>query len=282
MNIKLGKNAYGKNAVNLSKIIRHEGYNEFRQVSVNVSLEGDFETAHTLGDNTKILPTDTQKNTVYVLAKEFFTGSIEDFGKQLAVHFFRKNQQISTVTIGITEHLYARIPYGGTDHPYAFISSGDETHTTKIVQNASGVHVSSAINNLLIVKTTDSGFENYISDQYTTLQETNDRIMATRCEASWEYYSLELDYSWHYKTIRAELLRVFAEHQSLSLQQTMYAMGEAILEKNEAVKEISFKMPNKHHILFNLEQFGIDNNNEIFIATDEPYGYITATIVREG
>ena len=282
MNIKLGKNAYGKNAVNLSKIIRHGGYNEFRQVSVNVSLEGDFETAHTLGDNTQILPTDTQKNTVYALAKDFFTGSVEDFGRQLSQHFFSNNQQVSGVIIRITEHLYARIPYGGTDHPYAFIGSGSETHTTEIVQNASGVQVASGINHLLIVKTADSGFENYIRDQYTTLKDTNDRIMATQCEVSWTYYPLELDYTWLYNSIRAELLRVFAEHQSLSLQQTMYAMGEAILEKNEAVKEISFKMPNKHHILFNLEQFGMENKNEIFIATDEPYGYITATIVREG
>ena len=132
-----------------------------------------------------------------------------------------------------------------------------------------------------MLKTAGSGFENFIKDEYTSLKETNDRIMATQCEASWEYYPLELDYSGLYKTIRAELLRVFAEHQSLSLQQTMYAMGTAVLENNAAVKEISFRMPNRHHILFNLEQFGINNDNEIFMATNEPYGYITATVVRE-
>ncbi|HKH62701.1 MAG TPA: hypothetical protein VKA49_17780, partial [Flavitalea sp.] len=83
MKIKLTKNAYGKNAVNLSKITRHADHHEFRQISVNVSLEGDFETAHTIGDNSKILPTDTQKNTVYALAKEHFNSNIEEFGLYL-------------------------------------------------------------------------------------------------------------------------------------------------------------------------------------------------------
>lgn len=281
MQIKLGKNAYGKNAVNLSRIIRHPDYNEFRQVSVNVSLQGDFETAHTWGDNSKILPTDTQKNTVYALAKEYLTGSIEDFGKQLSQHFFSNNEQVNMVSIGIKEHLYTRMSFDGVAHPYSFIGSGAETHTAMIEQDAAGVTVTSGINNLLIVKTSDSGFENYIRDPYTSLKETNDRILATQCEVDWVYNSGELDYTSHYERTRIEMLRVFSDHKSLSLQQTMYAMGVSVLEKDETVKEISFKMPNKHHILFNLEQFGIDNGNEIFMATDEPYGYITATVVRD-
>jgi len=281
MQIKLGKNAYGKNAVNLSRIVRYPDHNEFRQVSVNVSLQGDFETAHTVGDNSKILPTDTQKNTVYALAKQHFTGSIEDFGKQLSQHFFSNNEQVSLVTVDITEHLYSRMSFDGVAHPSSFIGSGAETHTALIIQDAAGITVSSGISNLLIVKTADSGFENYIRDQYTSLKETSDRILATQCEVDWIYSSDELDYNSHFELIRLEMLRVFSDHKSLSLQQTMYAMGVAVLEKDETVKEISFKMPNKHHILFNLEQFGIDNGNEIFVATDEPYGYITATIVRE-
>lgn len=283
MQIKLGKNAYGKNAVNLSRIIRSPDHNEFRQVSVNVSLQGDFETAYTLGDNSKILPTDTQKNTVYALAKEHFTGSIEEFGMHLSHHFFSENKQVSAVTIGITEHLYTRMSFDGSaPHPFTFIGSGAETHTALIEQDATGVIITAGINNLLIVKTSNSGFENYIRDRYTTLKETNDRILATQCEVEWIYNFQEIDYAAHHQSIRTELLHVFANHKSLSLQQTMYAMGAAVLQKFDIVKEISFKMPNKHHILFNLEQFGIDNGNEIFIATDEPYGYITATVVREG
>ena len=80
MPIHLADNAYGKNAINLSKIIRHANKHDIRQISVNISLQGDFEIVYTVGDNTAVLPTDTMKNTVYALAKEHFTGSIEAFG----------------------------------------------------------------------------------------------------------------------------------------------------------------------------------------------------------
>jgi urate oxidase len=281
MKIKLGENAYGKNAVNLSRIIRHSDHNEFRQVSVNVLLQGDFETAHTLGDNVNILPTDTQKNTIYALAKKHFNGSIEDFGMKLSNHFTVHNPQVTVVSIVITEHLYTRMSFEGVPHAYSFVGSGAETRTVAIQQDGFGIKVNSGINNLLIVKTADSGFENYIRDQFTTLKETSDRILATHCEVNWTYKSREQDFNAMHQSIRLMLLRAFAVHKSLSLQQTMYAMGEAVLTEFKVVKEISFKMPNKHHILFNLEQFGIDNDNEVFIATDEPYGFITATIVRE-
>ena len=281
MKIKLTKNAYGKNAVNLSKIIRHADHHEFRQISVNVSLQGDFETAHTIGDNSKILPTDTQKNTVYALAKEHFTSSIEKFGLQLSKHFISNNPQVSKCTIEITEHLYSSLSFDGKQHPHAYISSGNEKHTAVIEQSFDNIAVTSGIRDLLIVKTTDSAFEHYIKDQYTTLKETSDRILATECEASWKYYSRELDFSSIYANIRSSLLKTFAYHKSLSVQHTLYAMGEEILKQFSEVEEISFVMPNKHHILFNLEQFGMENKNEIFIATDEPFGYITGTVRRE-
>ena len=281
MKVKLSKNAYGKNAVNLSKIIRHPDHHEFRQISVNVSLQGDFETAHTLGDNTKILPTDTQKNTVYALAKEKFNSSIEEFGLHLANHFITNNPQLTKTTIEIEEHLYSRLSFENKTHPHAYISSGNEKHTAVIEQTKKDIAVRSGIKDLLILKTTDSGFEKYIRDQFTTLKETDDRILATKCEVSWNYSSSKIDFTTLYSAIRATMLRTFADHKSLSVQQTLYAIGEEILDKYSDVTEVSLVMPNKHHILFNLEQFGIDNKNEIFIATDEPFGYITGTITRE-
>ena len=282
MKIKLTNNAYGKNAVNLSKIIRHSDHHEFRQISVNVSLQGDFETAHTIGDNSKILPTDTQKNTVYALAKEYFTSSIEAFGVYLSNHFISNKPQVSKCSIEITEHLYSSLSFDGKQHPHAYISGGNEKHTALIEQSANSIMVTSGIKDLLIVKTTDSAFEHYIKDEYTTLKETSDRILATQCEASWKYNSHELDFSSLYNNIRSSLLKTFAHHKSLSVQHTLYDMGEEILKQFNEVKEISFVMPNKHHILFNLEQFGMENKNEIFIATDEPFGYITGTVSREG
>ena len=281
MKIKLTNNAYGKNAVNLSKIIRHADHHEFRQISVNVSLQGDFETAHTIGDNSKILPTDTQKNTVYALAKEYFTSSIEAFGLHLSNHFSSNNPQVSKCTIEIIEHLYNSLSFDGKQNPHAYIGAGNEKHRTVIEQSANGIMVTSGIKDLLIVKTTDSAFEHYIKDEYTTLKETSDRILATQCEASWKYNSHQLDFTSVYDNIRHSLLKTFAYHKSLSVQHTLYDMGEEILKQFDEVEEISFIMPNKHHILFNLEQFGMENKNEIFIATDEPFGYITGTVSRE-
>lgn len=281
MKIKLGENSYGKNAVNLSRIIRHPDYHEFRQISVNISLKGDFETAHTKGDNTRILPTDTQKNTVYVLAKEHFTGAIEDFALFLADHFLRTQPQVWQATIDIAEHVFSRMQFDGSAHPHAYISSGTEKRTTQVVREESGVNVSAGIKDLLILKTTDSGFEHYIKDKYTTLKETGDRILATQCVASWNYEGRSGNYNEMFGEIRNTLLKTFAAHKSLSVQQTLFAMGEAVLQQYDTVRDITLKMPNKHHIPFNLEPFGMSNQNEIFIATDEPYGYIVGTVTRE-
>jgi len=281
MKIVLGQNAYGKNAVNLTKIIRHKDHNELKQISVNVAFEGEFESAHTAGDNTGILPTDTMKNTVYALAKERYTSSIEEYGIDLAHHFLSNNPQVSEVRIDITEHLWNRLSFDGKLHPFAYISSGIEKHTAQIIHTPKTTSVISGIKDLLILKTYDSAFEKYIVDKFTTLKETNDRIMSTQCEVSWHYSVNKLDFASVYNKIRNILLKTFADHKSLSVQHTLYAMGENVLKEIKEVKDISFIMPNKHHILFNLEQFGMENENEIFIATDEPFGYITGTVTRE-
>lgn len=280
MSIRLGANAYGKNAINLSRITRHSDRHEIMQISVNVSLQGDFETVHTAGDNTNVLPTDTMKNTVYALAKNNFTSSIELFGLYLANYFLSNNPQVSEVKIEITSHCWSRMVLDGQPHPHSFVNGGSEKHTVVINQNKNNCTLTAGIKDLLILKTTDSGFEKYIRDKYTTLKETSDRIFATQCEASWQYYSTQIDFTALYNNIRHCLLSTFAGHQSLSVQHTLYAMGEEVLKAFEEVQKIELKMPNKHHILFNLEQFGMENNNDIFIATDEPYGYITATVEK--
>jgi urate oxidase len=281
MNTRLDNNAYGKNAINLSKIIRHADRHEIRHISVNVSLQGDFETAHTKGDNTSILPTDTMKNTVYALAKDQFTDSIEAFGLFLADHFLSNHPQVEEANIELTEFCWQRIIVEGQPHPHSFLNGGSEKHIATIARNRRDTRVTAGIRDLLILKTTDSGFENYIKDPYTTLKETSDRIFSTQCEASWLYNTPSLDFTGLYNNIRNNLLQTFATHKSLSVQHTLYAMGDDVLNAFNAVTEITLKMPNKHHILFNLQPFGLDNRNEVFIATDEPYGYITGTVVRE-
>jgi len=281
MPIKLGANAYGKQAINLSRIIRHADYHEFRQVSVAVQLTGDFDTAHTQGDNSLILPTDTQKNTVYALARAHFTSTIEAFGLVLARHFVSRNAQISKARIEIVEHLWQRMHFDGQDHPHAFTGGSAEKRRAVVELSADGtLTVWAGLKGLLLAKTADSGFVGYPKDEYTTLPETTDRILSTECEAEWEYTSADLDFEVLYQQIRTTLLRTFAGHQSLSVQHTLYAIGEKILETTDEVQEISLIMPNKHHIPFNLTPFGQENTNEVFVATDAPYGYITGTVVR--
>jgi len=280
MTIRLHTNAYGKNAVHLSRIIRHPDRHEIRHITVNISLQGDFDAVHTKGDNSKVLPTDTMKNTVYALAKQEFTASIEEFGIVLATHFLDNNPQLSTATITLSEYCWKRMTVDGAPHPHSFINGGSEKHTATIAKDRLGLTLSSGISDLLILKTTNSGFENYIRDRYTTLKETADRILSTQCDVSWIYDTVPPAPSLLYEYVRENLLRTFATHQSLSVQHTLYAMGEDVLASFPSIKEITLKMPNKHHILFNLGQFGMDNDNEIFIATDEPYGYITGTITR--
>ena len=281
MPIKLAANAYGKNAVNMSRIIRHADHHEFRQVSVSVQLTGDFVAAHTLGDNALVLPTDTQKNTVYALAKEHFTGTIEAFGLVLAQHFVARNPQVSRARIEIIEHLWQRMSFAGQAHPHAFTGGGSEKRRAVVELHADGATtVWAGLKGLLLLKTTDSGFVGYPKDEYTVLPETTDRILATECEAEWEYTAATLDFEALYHAIRTSLLRTFSTHQSRSVQHTLYAIGEKILEETDEVKEISLIMPNKHHIPFNLEPFGQANTNEVFVATDAPFGYITGTVVR--
>jgi len=278
---RLDKNAYGKNAIKLSKIIRRPDCHDIRHISVDVALEGDFDAVHTIGDNSKVLPTDTMKNTVYALAKDHFTHSIEAFGLYLANYFLSHNPQVSSVHIGLTEYTWARMTFDDTPHPHSFVNGGSEKHIAHITSHRLGTQLSSGITDLLILKTTDSGFEHYIKDKFTTLKETDDRIFSTQCDINWQYSEIPPDPEALYQAIRLDLLHSFASHKSLSVQHTLHAMGEAVLKTFPSVNEITLKMPNKHHIPFNLQQFGMDNNNEIFIATDEPYGYITGTIIRE-
>ncbi|RYY21166.1 MAG: urate oxidase [Cytophagaceae bacterium] len=281
MPIKLAANAYGKKAINLSRIIRHADHHEFRQVSVAVQLTGDFDAAHTLGDNALILPTDTQKNTVYALAKAHFAGTIEAFGLVLARHFVSRNAQVSQARIELVEHGWQRLSFDGKEHPHAFTGGGSEKRRAVVALCADGtLTVWAGLKGLLLAKTADSGFAGYPRDEYTTLPETTDRILSTECEAEWEYTSADLDFEALYQKIRTGLLRTFAGHKSLSVQHTLYAIGENMLEENVDIKEVSLLMPNKHHIPFNLEPFGQANTSEVFMATDAPYGYITGTVVR--
>ena len=130
------------------------------------------------------------------------------------------------------------------------------------------------------MKTTGSGFENFLRDEFTTLPETNDRIFATKLKAAWQYRRKPKSYSLTRIKILNAMLAVFAKKYSASVQATLFQMGDAALKTAPEISEISIAMPNKHCLLVNLSPFGLENPNELFVPTDEPHGQIEATISR--
>lgn len=286
MPVKFVKNNYGKSNVRVLKVTKNSDVHEIKEMTVNIQLEGDFESVHTEGDNRKVLPTDTMKNTVYALAKDHPLNSIEEFGMLLAEYFLKNNKQVSSVKIEIEEKLWNRISVkndknSSIEHNHSFVSAGNEVRTAEINIDKKHSSVSSGIKDLLVLKTTASGFENYIKDKFTTLKETSDRIFSTSVTAVWNYANQEVSYLKISNEVRRIILETFATHHSLSVQQTLYETGKNILNECKDISEISISMPNKHYLPFNLEQFGMENNNEIFIPTDEPFGLIEATLKRE-
>lgn len=282
MSVILAHSNYGKSCVRLVKVARYEDRHDLQDISVNVAFEGDFEAAHTVGDNSKVLPTDTMKNTVYALAKQVpEIEEIEDFALRLTEHFLKNNPQTSRVTIDIEENQWLRIAVGGTPHHHSFTKSGNEKRTARVNATRESTVVESGIEGLLVLKTTQSGFEGFLKDQYTTLRETNDRVFATAMKVTWLYSRPEAASGPLWRGVRQLILETFAEHDSLSVQQTLYAIGEVVLKKFEDIVEISLSLPNKHCLLVDLSPFGMENHNEIFVPTDEPHGLIEARLRKK-
>jgi urate oxidase len=279
--IRLGENNYGKSRVRLLRVVKQEGRHDIREVTLGIAFEGDFEAAHTKGENRKILPTDTMKNTVYVLARQYPIEAVEDFCAHLIEHFLTYNPQVTRVRVAAVENPWSRIPMGGKPHPSAFLRAGAEVRTAKLAGTREGTTVHAGIKDLVVLKTTKSAFEDFLRDPYTTLKEDRDRILSTSIQAEWLYEDDEVEYSpvWH--GVRQALLETFAEHDSKSLQHTLYAMGEAILGSFERIREIRLSLPNKHFLHVDLSPFGMDNPAEVFLPVDEPHGLIEATVRKE-
>jgi len=281
MGIKLSSSNYGKSRVRLVRITRGEEAHHLKDISVDIQVEGDFEEVHTHGDNRKVLPTDTMKNTVYALAAQRPVGEIEEFGVVLANYFLEHNPQVRNVRISMRERLWARIPVQGQPHPWAFVAARPERRTAMISATRAGQSTQAGIDDLLVLKSHESAFEGYIKDQYTTLPETRDRIFATVVKANWNYSRRDVPFSRTWEGIRGVLLESFAEHFSESVQQTLYVMAGAVLDAYGEVEAIRLSMPNKHHLPFDLEPLGLENRNEVFVPTDEPHGLIEAVVRRD-
>jgi urate oxidase len=281
--ITLAENSYGKSRVRLARVKRHPDHHELREWRIEIALEGDFESCFVAGDNSKILPTDTMKNTVYSLARTSSADCMEEFGKELVAFFLERNPQVSAARVAISEKSWQHLHTNGRPHPTTFVQSSGERQTAEVFARRNvAPSVRSGFEDLVIMKTADSAFAGFMKDPLTTLPETTDRLFATSVRVRWNYSSLDLPFAALRSSVRDILLSVFASHSSKSVQHTLYAMGERALANVSEITDIELTMPNKHYLPADLSRFGQDNPNEIFVPIDEPHGTIEARIRRQG
>ena len=280
MAIVLGPNQYGKAEVRVVAVDRSSPRHSLVDLNVSSSLRGDFTAAHTAGDNSHVLATDTQKNTVFAFAREG-VGTPEEFGLRLARHFAGAYEWIHGARVAVDSYGWERISVGGAEHDHSFRRAGAEARTAVVTVDGDDAHVLAGLTDLVVLKTTGSEFWGFPRDRYTTLAETRDRILATAVTARWRYTGTDLDFDAAFTGVRTALLETFASTHSLALQQSLYAMGAAVLERNTCVAEIRLSMPNKHHFLQDLSAYGLDNPDVVNHADDRPYGLIEGTVLRD-
>ena len=280
MTIVLGDNEYGKAETHVVRVMKSGARHEIKDLNVSVTLAGDFAQTHLTGDNSNIVPTDTQKNTVFAFAHEPI-GEIEDFGIRLARHFVSQFAPVYRARVHIDEHAWSRIAVGGKSHDHAFVRAGSEKRLATVTCTDDGTWVVGGVGDMVVMKSTGSEFHGFVKDRFTTLPETHDRILATSVVARWRYSGTDVDWGGSFAEVRRLLLETFAAKHSLSLQQTLFSMGEAVLEARPEVAEIRMSMPNRHHFAVDLSPFGMANENEVFYASDRPYGLIEGTVTRD-
>jgi len=279
---KLIGQRYGKAQVRVLKILRDGPVHSIREIEVLALLAGDFETSYTAGDNAKVVPTDTIKNTINVFAKQHLVDDLERFALILGEHFVRRYEPVAQATIEITERAWDRLEIGGQPHPHAFQAASDARRFAQAICRADRSEVAAGIRDLVILKSTGSGFEGFPKCENTTLPETADRILATSFRATWHFASAPASYGEADDAILAAMLKVFAENYSPSAQTTLFQMGEAALQACAEISRLELAMPNKHCLLLNLAPFGLENKNEVFVPTEEPFGLIEARVARDG
>jgi urate oxidase len=279
--IILGKNQYGKAENRIVRIYHDTPRHEIHDINVSTCLRGDFSAAHLAGDQSDVLPTDTQKQTAYAYAKEKGLESIENYGLALARHFVHDVNPVQAARIEIDEYAWERAVVDGTEHDHTWIRKGQEVHTAAITVDGDSEWVVGGLKDLVILKSTGSEFAGFLEDEYTILEPTHDRVMATSLVAQWRFITVDLDWDGVYSGIKSRLINQFAVVQSLALQQTLYEMGAAVLKAYPDIAEIRLSAPNKHHFVYDLSPFGLENNNDVFNADDRPYGLIQTTVTRD-
>ena len=281
MAITLGENQYGKAEVRLVRVTRDADRHQIKDLNVSTALRGDFADAHLLGDNSKVVATDTQKNTVYAFAQQYGIAEIETFALRLGRHFTDSFEWVTGAKISIQEYGWDRIVTDGAEHGHAFTRAGGGTRTTDVTIDGEQAWVVSGLTDLVVLKSTGSEFWGFPRDRYTSLAETRDRILATSLVARWRYEGIDVDWNAAYADVLGRMLDTFATTYSRALQETLYLMGKRVIESRNDVAEVRFSAPNKHHFLVDLSPFGLPNDNEVYYAADRPYGLIEGTVTRD-
>jgi len=277
--IELAANRYGKAAIRIVRVGRDTMPHTLRDLTVSIALEGDFTAAHTDGDNRHVVATDTMKNTAYAFAAEHLTGAIETYATSLARHFLEE-PQVDRVIVNVREHAWHPIDVAGAPAPDAFLRSGEGTRVATVAATRDEVTVEAGVGDLVVMKTTRSAFAGFPRDRFTTLAETDDRLMATKLTAIWTYDSPDLDHDRVWRDARATLLEIFADHDSPSVQASIWIMAKAMLERHAQIEQIRMVLPNLHHWTVDLSTFGVANDRQVYISTTEPHGLIEATVRR--
>jgi urate oxidase len=280
---ELGDNRYGKSRIRLVTVSRADGVHELRDLTVDVALEGDFAAAHVTGDQRLVVATDTMKNTVYAFAKDRLTGAPESFGLDLARHF-AAYPQVARAMITLRQHGWTRIQAHGKPSPDAFVRSGTSTRMAVVSVAGSETSIEAGVEDLTVMKTAKSAFVGFERDRYTTLADTDDRIMATKVTATWGYGPAAardgFDFDAAHDRAVERLLETLAEHVSPSVQTSIWIMATAMLDADPAIEWVRMVLPNLHHWTVDLRPFGMENRGEVFVATTEPHGLIDATVRR--
>jgi len=278
--IELSSDRYGKAAIRIVRVGRHETPHRLRDLTVAIALEGDFAAAHTDGDNALVIATDTMKNTAYAFAVDHLHGSIEHYATALARHFLAE-PQVERATVDVREHGWAPIAVDRTTARDAFVRSGEGTRVATVAVTRDGATlVEAGVEDLVVMKTTRSSFEGFPRDRYTTLAETDDRLLATKMTAVWRYGPSEIDFDATWPAVRTTMLETFADHDSPSAQASIWVMANAMLERHAELEEVRMVLPNLHHWTVDLAPFGITNDRTVYVATSEPHGLIEATVRR--
>lgn len=272
---------YGKSDVRVTKVVRNAERHDLWEFRVQTTLGGDFQDCYLEGDNSRVIPTDTMRNTAYALARRHEFRAPEEYADLLARHYLDRFAQVSAAEIAIESSLWAPIHVDDRPSPHAFRREAG-IRLTRVLRRRGGTpEISGGIRDLFLLKTTGSGFRGFVRDEFTTLADTDDRILATRLEAEWRFSAPGSDANLAFSAACAAIEETFAVQHSLAVQQTVYAIGEAILARVAEIVEVRIAMPNEHRILYNLEALGMDNPQAIYVATSEPYGMIEGTVRRD-